>query len=133
VSQIFIHPKIGDAVEVAGIVVHELIHACRPDAKHGPQFKELAVRIGLEGKMTSTTIGNDLRAELVALVAEIGDYPHAELVSMGKPKQTTRMIKCQCVLCDYTVRTTAKWLEVAVPVCPVCVNDDGEPEPMQVG
>ena len=39
------------------------------------------------------------------------------------PKQTTRMLKCECPACGYTVRTTRKWLDIAVPTCPVCLFD----------
>lgn len=40
----------------------------------------------------------------------------------SRPKtQTTRMRKCQCAEqdCGYTVRVTAKWLEVGPPHCPL--------------
>lgn len=37
----------------------------------------------------------------------------------GPPVQGTRMLKCQCPECGYTVRTTRKWIDVATPVCPV--------------
>lgn len=33
-------------------------------------------------------------------------------------KQTTRLIKCVCGECGYTVRTTQKWLDVGAPHCP---------------
>lgn len=33
-------------------------------------------------------------------------------------KQTTRMKKAECGLCGYTVRLSAKWLEVGPPGCP---------------
>lgn len=39
--------------------------------------------------------------------------------SNAKKKQGTRMIKCACGECGYTVRTTAKWLEVGPPCCPL--------------
>ena len=117
--QIFVHPKISDGTEVAAILCHEFVHACRPEAKHGPQFKALAVQIGLTGKMTQTVASDDLRDTLDAIVAELGPYPHPTLSARGgKPKQSTRMLKVQCPECDYTVRTTAKWLEVGFPACP---------------
>lgn len=134
VPHIFIHPKIDDPVEVAGVVVHELIHACRPDAKHGPAFKQLATEIGLEGKMTTTTVSQDLAKQLKDICDALGPYPHGALVDMTQKKQSTRMLKCACPECGYTVRTTAKWLDVAVPVCPVCRDeDDDTPVEMEVG
>jgi hypothetical protein len=48
-------------------------------------------------------------------------FPHAALRSglngAHKP-QGTRMLKVQCGSCGYTVRTTAKWIEVGLPLCP---------------
>ena len=50
----------------------------------------------------------------------------------GKRKQSTRMLKCQCGFCGYTIRTTRTWLdEHGPPLCP-CVSkpmegpDDGD-------
>lgn len=121
VPQIFIHPAIGDGVEVAAIVVHELVHACRPDAKHGIEFKRMAQGLGLVGKMTATVPSDELRADLARVVEQIGPYPHASLtggLSSNGPKQGTRMLKLECAECGYIVRTTAKWLEVGLPLCP---------------
>jgi hypothetical protein len=119
--QIFIHPKMDDGIKVAAVVVHELIHACRPTAKHGARFKEMALSLGLTGKMTATKATPELVKELEEIVAKIGPYPQPALnggVSSSGPKQTTRMIKVECPECGYLVRTTAKWLEVGLPLCP---------------
>lgn len=119
--QVFIHPGIADGVEVAAIVVHELVHACRPEAKHGKPFKQMAVGLGLTGKMTATVPSDELRVDLAKVIEEIGPYPHPVLLggqSSAGPKQSTRMIKVECPTCGYLVRTTAKWLEVGLPMCP---------------
>ena len=119
--QIFIHPKLADPIEVAAVVVHELIHACRPEAKHGAGFKQLAMKLGLTGRMTATVASDPLKKELRELIKGMGRYPHPMLTG-GKssiaPKQTTRLIKCACDDCGYTVRTTQKWLDIGVPQCP---------------
>lgn len=121
---IFIHPGQRDSLEVAAIVAHELIHACRPEAKHGARFKAMALALGLEGDMRATRPGPRFDETAAPLLAELGDYPHAKLnahgVSSNGPKQSTRMLKCECPECGYTVRTTQKWLDVAVPGCPAC-------------
>lgn len=119
--QVYVHPGIDDPVEVAAILVHELIHACRPDAAHGAGFRELAVPLGLEGRMTATVAGPALTERLISIVAKIGPYPHPALMGCVVPtggKQSTRMLKVQCATCDYTVRTTRKWLDVGLPSCP---------------
>lgn len=117
---VFIHPGISDGVEVAAIVVHELVHACRPTAKHGKAFKQMAVRLGLEGRMTATVPSDELREDLAKVIEQIGPYPHPKLTgqSSNGPKQSTRMIKVECPTCGYLVRTSAKWLEVGLPMCP---------------
>src|SRR3546814_11502385 len=50
--------------------------------------------------------------------------PHARLDTDGEStapkKQKTRMLKCECATCGYTVRTARKWLELAgAPLCPI--------------
>ena len=35
----------------------------------------------------------------------------------GRKKQSTRMLRCRCMDCGYTLRTTQKWIEVGVPTC----------------
>src|SRR3954470_9240555 len=39
IPQIKISPLLDDPLEVAAVLVHELIHACRPEAGHGPEFR----------------------------------------------------------------------------------------------
>src|SRR3546814_18282994 len=55
--------------------------------------------------------------------------PHARLDTDGEStapkKQKTRMLKCECAECGYTVRTARKWLEQAgAPLCPI--EDHGQ-------
>lgn len=123
VPHIFIHPGLGDSLEVAAVVAHELIHACRPEAKHGPKFKAMALAIGLEGNMKATKAGARFVETALPILGEIGAYPHGRLKPLGAssngPTQSTRMLKVSCD-CGYTVRTTQKWLDVAIPTCPCC-------------
>src|SRR5574343_787851 len=122
-TEIFVSPAIDNPLTVASILSHELVHACLgPGHGHGPEFKRLAVAIGLVGKMTATAAGPELAAHLATLCQAIGPYPHAELregPTADRPKkQGTRMLKVECPSCGYTVRTTAKWLSVGLPTCP---------------
>jgi hypothetical protein len=121
--EIFIHPGQAEPERVAGILCHELTHvAVGFKAKHGLPFKRVATKLGLEGKMTSTTEGELFLRNIAPVIRQAGKYPHAALtgsvMSTGPKKQGTRMIKCQCPECEYTVRTSGKWIEVAVPTCP---------------
>jgi hypothetical protein len=119
-SQIFVSPLLDDVTEVLATLVHELVHAVVGNkAGHGSPFKRCALAVGLEGKMTATTAGAALCARFAEWLATLGAYPHARLSAMTRTKQSTRLIKCACDECGYTVRTTAKWIEtLGAPICP---------------
>ncbi len=69
--------------------------------------------------MTATVAGPALEARLRGFSQDLGPFPHAGLVAgAGGPRQTTRLLKLACADCGYTVRTTAKWIAVGLPVCP---------------
>ncbi len=118
--EIFISPTLDDAVEVGGILVHELAHAAvGVEAGHKAPFHRVAVAMGLEGKMTATTSSEPLVQRLQSLTDKIGLYPHAKLSFKKKKTQGTRMIKVQCPdpACGYQVRTTQKWIDIGLPTC----------------
>lgn len=128
--EIFIRPDQHDPEMVAGILFHELTHAAAGlDAGHGPKFRKAALAIGLAGKMKSALPGDALAARIRAeLLPVVGALPHAKLdgaKSSGPKKQTTRLIKCECASCGYTVRVARKWIdELGAPVCPA--DDHGQ-------
>ena len=109
-------------MEIAGVIAHELVHAVLPPGTgHKGKFPSICKALGLEGKPTSTSPGEQFRATVDPLLRNAGDYPHARLnvTADGPKKQGTRMLKCVCGECGYTVRTTSKWLDVAgPPLCP---------------
>ena len=123
--EIFIRADKSDPDEVLGILVHELTHTLLPPSiKHGKQFKTIATRIGLEGKMREAMPGPSLRERVHALAAMLGPLPHAKLNFIGgsdvPKKQGTRYLKAECgVSCGYCIRLTAKWAREGVPVCPI--------------
>lgn len=120
-SQIFVSPLLADGVEALGVLAHELVHAAVGcEHGHDATFGRLARAIGLEGKMTATTVGPGLRLLLEEVVKVLGPYPHAKLnpALSGKKKQGTRMILVKCPACDYQVRATRKWIDVGLPTCP---------------
>jgi hypothetical protein len=149
VAQIFISPVLDDASRVLDVLAHELVHAvddCQSGHK-GP-FAKIAKGIGLTGKMTATVAGEELKATLDDIAAELGTYPHAALAKgftiragvpgnptgpegepgdggpiLGEPKQSTRMLKTSCAEgSGYIARLTRKWLEeYGAPICP-CHN-----------
>ena len=125
VAQLFISPVLDDAVRVLDVLAHELIHAI-DDCKSGHKgaFAKIAKGIGLTGKMTATVAGDELKARLEAIAADLGEYPHAALASAqgadGPKKQTTRMMKVECAEgSGYKARMTRQWLEeFGAPICP---------------
>lgn len=125
VAQIFISPFLVQPdnahLGVLPTLVHEVVHAVvGHKEKHNKVFGKCARAVGLEGKLTSTHAGAKLVADCEAWMHKLGEYPHARLDATKSPvkKQTTRLIKCECAKCGYTVRTTRKWLdEVGPPRC----------------
>lgn len=122
VFEIFVSPVLAEPVEVLGVLAHELVHATvGTKCGHKKPFKQLATAIGLEGKMTETTTGETFKRFAASTLKSIGEYPHAELNPRSMlRKQGTRMVKCECEECGYTVRTTRKWIETCgAPICPL--------------
>jgi predicted Zn-ribbon and HTH transcriptional regulator len=122
-NQIFISPVIENATEVLAIVVHELCHAIDDCANgHKKPFIKLARAMLLEGKITATVAGDAFKREIVeAVLVALGKYPHGALTATGTKQkaQSTRMIRCKCPECGYTVRTTRVWIAQATPMCPI--------------
>lgn len=128
--EIFISPILGDALQIADVALHEMIHAALPPGTgHKAPFARLAKAVGLEGKPTATHAGDELKAKLQTIIDELGEYPHAALDASGRKKQTTRLLKVMCPECGYTARVTRTWIEEAGnPICPQCNTEFVEPE-----
>lgn len=120
VSQIYISPVLEDPVDILGTLTHELIHAWdRGESGHRGAFVKVAKAVGLTGPWTGTSVGPDLKPMLENLAEDIGKYPHVKLTPTIKEKvQTTRMVKLECGICGYIVRTTRKWIDMGLPLCP---------------
>lgn len=136
--EIFIRPSLqSDAVEVAGVLTHELIHAALPDGEgHGKNFGRAARKLGLEGKLTATVVGDGWHLWADPILAELPPFPGAALADArsvgGTKKQSTRMLKLTCNHCGFTCRTTKKHIEAAgeglicpIPVCDGDLTQDG--------
>jgi hypothetical protein len=122
--EIMISPIIADSVECVAILMHELVHATvGNDQGHNSVFKQCALSVGLQGKMTATTASDDLKAIITTWLEQMGNYPHAELNDSMRT-QSTRMYKtvCRNLACGYTMRISSKWLKIAIPECPACCS-----------
>lgn len=126
VAQVFISPVLDDGLRVLDVLAHEVVHAVDENASgHKGNFARIAKAIGLEGKMTATVAGDDLKVRLGDILDELGAYPHAALVNPGDgadgpKKQSTRMLKVECAEgSGYKARMTRQWLdEFGAPYCP---------------
>jgi len=125
--EIFISPSVDHPSKKSGvlaILIHELVH-CVVGLKEGHKtaFKRCAVKVGLTGKMTSSTSSKELLPTLEQIVKELGAYPHAAIQPKKNPfakKQSTRLIKVGCPKCDYIARVTRIHLDdKGAPLCPV--------------
>jgi hypothetical protein len=123
--EIYIRPDIADPVEVLGVLVHELCHTLlEPTVKHGKSFRDIALKIGLQGKMRQTIPTQMLMERLQIIAANLGTLPHAKLnftnASEATKKQTKKWMKAECsAACGYSFRITSKWAKIGLPVCPV--------------
>ena len=119
-TEIMVSPIEDTPTRVLAILAHELCHAANGVQNgHHAAFPALARGLKLEGPLTMTFGGVDFANEHAHILKTLGDYPHAKLDTASKVKQGTRMIKCVCPDCGYTVRTTEKWLLIGMPHCDV--------------
>lgn len=127
VNEIFISPILDDSIKVLDVLAHELIHAIDNCVNgHRGIFVEIARKIGLVGKPTATSAGDELKEKLEAIVNVIGEYPHKE-VKLSTKKQSTRNIKVKCSNggCDWTFRQSQKQINlIEENHCLSCGEDD---------
>lgn len=117
--EIFVSPALAHPVEVADVLLHEMIHAALPEGVgHRHPFPQVARKVGLEGKPTATHAGEELVGTLTTITKGVGPYPHAKLDAVPKAKQKARLMKVECPDCGYTCRITRMWLDLGLPTCP---------------
>jgi hypothetical protein len=119
-NELFVSPELTEGARILDVLAHEMVHATVGTAAgHRKPFKQCALRIGLVGPMRSTSAGPEFAEWGETLFKRIGPYPAGFLTDT--PKQGTRMLKCECSSCGYTVRITRKWPTLAGP--PICPTD----------
>lgn len=118
--EIFTSPEQGKEKDHLETIAHELVHATVGTQEgHRGKFKECALAIGFVGKMTTTPAGEKMAHCVKMIINSIGFYPAGRLDISQRKKKATYMLKCQCPECGYVVRTTAQWLALGDPICPV--------------
>ena len=123
---IFIKADNDDPVIILGILTRELIHTLLPSTvKYGKEFRDIALRIGLDGKMMQATPAPALLERLKAIANNLGPIPHGKLDfttrASSRRKAGVRMLKAECTAtgCGYNVRILPKWAKAALPPCPI--------------
>jgi hypothetical protein len=134
--EIFLRADLSEPEEVLAVLVKELVHTAVPaDAGHGKQFKDAAVKVGLQGPMREAIPGVLLQRRLAEVATMLGPLPHARLeisdmpliavapaIALNRPKaQRARMLKAECGVdgCPYLVRISAMHVrEIGPPSCP---------------
>ena len=123
-NEIYISPVYANPVDILDTLVHELVHAV-DDCKHrhGKEYKEIALKVGLQGKMREASAGPLLRERLaliaVELTAQVGAYPHVVMQvpramhAAGRPAP-----KAACPQCGFRVSMLMKHLDLGPPICP---------------
>lgn len=119
--------------DMGEVLIHEMAHAenhkkgikdVSGNQCHNKKFKEMAERLGLIVKPRDKRYGYGFTARgpaADAFLKKVGFkqelFSAARLITKGIGAGS-RLIKCQCPACEYTVRTTKKWIDVGVPTCP---------------
>lgn len=131
-----------DPVEILGILVHQLVHTLLPpEAKHGKTFRDIALRVGMEGRMSHALPAPPLRERLTAVADALGPLPHAKLDllsgAIGTKKSGAKMLKVECAQCGYNFRILPKWAKYGFSLCAVdpshgvlSCNDPAAEEPL---
>lgn len=123
---VFVHPTVGDRLEVLSILVHELIHAIDDcQSGHRGDFAKMFRLVGMVGKTTQSAVSDELRAKLQTIAKGLGVYPHSAMKrektnGLGEKKQKTRMLKVVCLNeeCGVKIRMANSWIEdPGVPTC----------------
>lgn len=127
--------------DMGELLLHELAHAenchngindCSANQVHNKKFKVQAEALGLEVKPRDKRYGfgfTDLAQPGKDFLAgiqfkrELFEVFRADANAEKKKGPGSRLIKCECQSCGYTIRTTQKWLDIAVPECPACSEE----------
>lgn len=114
-------------------LIHELAHAENEtkgikdvsNRVHNKHFKAMAEHLGLKVLERDKSVGfgfTELDKGAKDFLEKINFsraiFDRARLTPTGRKKVGSRLIKCVCPDCEYTVRTTQKWLDIGLPQCP---------------
>ena len=128
-AEIFISPVLDDAGRVLDVLIHEAAHAvvgCKEG--HNAAFGKCARAVGLEGKLTATVAGDDLKKTLAGWKEQLGPYPHKKVnVTAKRGEKGSRLLKMECGECGCVIRTTQKWQDEYPDAWPCPCGGELEP------
>jgi hypothetical protein len=118
-THIFICPSLDDPLQILATLLHELIHACVGiQERHGGNFAKMARWVGLEGKLTATTVseGTKLHKKLTTISERLGPYPHKAMqknrsVAIKKKGQSKRIKLVSTTEDSYSLTISIKVFE----------------------
>lgn len=115
-------------------LLHELAHAenhalgiadtDKSGRRHNKKFKSMAEKLGLTVEKSGslgfayTDLGEEAKSFLCKINFNRTVFELCRITESKGNKQGTRLLKCECPECGYTVRVTQKWLDIGNPICP---------------
>jgi hypothetical protein len=121
VHEMFISPMVGDSIQAAGIVCHEMAHiAATVGSGHKGEYIKVCKHVGLtKNKPTQAAPGDKLEERLKKFIdIKIGIYPHEAMDPILKEvekKKTSVKLECEC---GCRVVMQLKWYQsVGAPTC----------------
>jgi hypothetical protein len=112
-AEIFVTPELSAKREVARAVLPLLVAVVTGDYRQHTAYRNAIRRLGLNA--------GELPSWAKPIVDELPAYPHASLTLPEVKKQTTRLLKVECVPCNYIARVSRATLDrLGTPVCPAC-------------
>jgi hypothetical protein len=106
-AEVFVSPTVDNAQQVAALLLPLL-------------------KVALQGNWRSASPkvaapAASLPSWADAILANLGEYPHAKIEITAAPKQTTRLIKVACLNDGYIARVSRSTLvNLGSPICPAC-------------
>jgi hypothetical protein len=125
--EVWVSSGIDSPMEVVATLVHELCHAALPDGvAHKKPFKDLAVKMLLEGRPTATTHGQAFREQWTPILEELGPIPGARFKATAtagrRPQSGEPKKNVTCPECGFRAKVWVSQMSIGRLVCPA----DGE-------
>ena len=125
VAVINVRPEIADAHEFLCVTLMAMIWlVAPPGCGLGPEYRVIAEKLGLSGRMRTPVISPELWATIAGIACDLGPFPHFSLntqyFSVKPSKQNGFLtISCPVAGCTYSLTGAPSTLLQGLPDCPV--------------